>query len=167
MRRNVVLPQPRRPDDRDELAALRPRRRCRAAHRARRSDLRQSGDGELGGHARQSRVHGTSSPSSQVKPAVMTMPATARTTTPANSSGMLKAVGRLADQPAEAGARAEQFGDHDADQAAADAELQSREHERRRRRQRHLAEDLPLESRRSCAASRSGARWSCAGPPRC
>src|SRR5580698_8377995 len=35
----------------------------------------------------------------------------------------VEGVGRLADQPAEASARAEQLGHHDADQAAADAEF--------------------------------------------
>ncbi len=40
--------------------------------------------------------------------------------------GHVEAVGRLADELAEAGARAEELGDDDADEAAADAELQPR-----------------------------------------
>src|ERR1700724_3455334 len=55
----------------------------------------------------------------------------------------VEGVGRLADQPAKAGARAEQLRHHDADQAAADAELQPGQDERHRRRQRHLEENLP------------------------
>ena len=79
----------------------------------------------FGVHA-QSLVHGTSLSSSQEKPAVMAMPAAASTTTPANSSGMLKLSADWLMRRPEPGARAEQFGHHHADEAAADAELQSR-----------------------------------------
>src|SRR5271170_1142247 len=55
----------------------------------------------------------------------------------------VESVGRLADQPAETGARTEQFGNHDPDQAAADAELKPDEDERHRRRQRYFQKNLP------------------------
>src|SRR6202044_1321285 len=52
----------------------------------------QAGECEFWSHApAQSRVHGTSTRSIQLKPAVIAMPAVARMTTPANKSGMLKA----------------------------------------------------------------------------
>src|SRR5215472_2013580 len=82
-----------RPDDRNELAG-RDRQLDRAQRLERIEPFGEGRDGELGGHPVppvQSRVHGTSLLSSQPKPAVIAMPAAASTTTPANSSGMLKA----------------------------------------------------------------------------
>ena len=63
----------------------------------------------------------------------------------------------MADQAPEAGARAEQFRDHDADQPASDAELETGQDERDGRRQRDLEENLPREApnERSISISRS------------
>src|SRR6516165_8850344 len=55
----------------------------------------------------------------------------------------IERIRRSADQPAETGAGAEQFGDDAADEPSPDAELEPGQDERYRGGQRHLEKDLP------------------------
>ena len=156
MRRNVVLPQPLGPTTEMNSPCSTSRSIPRRASRSPNHLLRCE-TASLGGiSVRASTARAL--PSSQPKPAVMTMPAKARMTTPANNSGMLKASAASTDEAAKTGARAEQFRHHYANQAAADTELQPSKNERHRRRQRHFDEDLPATWRRklrSISISRS------------